>query len=240
MEKLVDGNECLRDIVCRAMVYVSRVMSGIGREPEYAAPPRISTRRRRRRLAGTEWTIVESGSKKQFISPSKSLDLVEIAPEGPTSNDGLCAWNAVQTQTTGTTYDQYSAWRANKTDGDSTGSSWNATTSDAKTAPAAPAAPVVYFGRKRAHRTATFVFRELSFDLFIRGTEEDGEAEFDLEDVEETFPCWESFHGDAAASSQGRFEQYVCARYADFLRKKESRKRGGKFKVEDGMVEMDF
>ena len=241
IEGLVRGNDCLRYIVCRAMLYVSRVMSGsIGRQPDYT--PSRGTRRRRRRWAGTGWTIVDVG-RKHRKSPSQSQSralailAAHLAPEEPSSNDGLCGWNATRTPTAGAAYDQYSAWRASATDEDSANGNWNAMAINYNNNTAA--APVVYFGRKRAHRTATFVFRELSFDLFIRGAEEDGEAEFDLADVEETFPCWESFHGDAAATSQGRFEQYVCARYAEFLKVKESR-RGGKFKVEDGMVEMDF
>ena len=234
IEGLVRGNDCLRYIVCRAMVYVLRIMSGIGREPDYT-PSRGNRGRRRRRWAGTGWTVVDCGSKNRKSQNA----LVEVAPEGPvSSNDGLCGWGNA---TRNSTYDQYSAWRASATDGGDSASSsnWNAI-NYVNNPVAAPRPPVVYFGRKRAHRTATFVFRELSFDLFIRGTEEDGEAEFDLADIEETFPCWESFHGDAAATSQGRFEQYVCARYAEFLRGKESRRQGGKFKLEDGMVEMDF
>ena len=220
------------------MLYVSRVMFGIGRQPDYT-PSRGGTRRRRRRWAGTTgWTVVDGGGRKHRKSQSHAL--VEVAPEGPASNDGLCGWNATWTPK-GTPYDQYSAWRANATGagGDSANDNWSSIASDTPPCRLAAAPPVEYLGRKRTHRTATFVFRELSFDLFIRGTEEDGEAEFDLEDVEETFPCWESFHGDAATTSQGRFEQYVCARYAEFLRRKESR-RGGKFKLEDGLVEMDF
>ena len=92
-------------------------------------------------------------------------------------------------------------------------------------------------------RAATFTFRDLSFDLFIRGAEEDEDEEFDLVNIEEAFPCWEAFNGKAAATAQGRFERYVCARYVEFLQRKEKVRGGGgggKFCPEDGMVEMDF
>ena len=224
------------------MVYVCRVTSGIGRDPDFA-PPRGAMRRRRRRWAESGWTIVDGGGGKlgKFSSPPdySSSALVNYANEGSASNDGLCGWGATTTLSIESAFDQYSAWRVNSAEEGSASSNWNAITSDDRDNDRSLAPPVVYIGRKRGNRRAKFFFGRLSFELFIRGTEEDSEAEFDIEDIEETFPCWETFHGDTAATAEERFELFVCARYAEYLREKESR-RSAKFKLEDGLVEMDF
>ena len=226
----------------RAMVYVCRVISGIGRDPDFA-PPRGGIRRRRRRWAESGWTIVDDGGAKlgKFSPPSETSGaLVKYANEGSESNDGgLCGWGATTTLSIESAFDQYSAWRVNSSEEGSASGNWNAIPSDDRDEDRSVAPPVMYVGRKRGHRRAKFFFGELSFELFIRGTEEDGEADFDIEDVEETFPCWETFHGDAAATAEERFELFVCSRYAEYLREKESR-RSAKFKLEDGLVEMDF
>ena len=250
VDRLVSGNHCLRDLVCQAMVYVSRVLSGVGCEPGYAPPAPPSGRRRRRRWTGTTWTVVSRDKKRRAsraqtrVTPSEGEEDLK-APNG----DNLCGWNAASTAAADATYDQYSAWRRSTAhDGDSANCSWDAAAAAAETETPCSVSKnaAVYLGRRRSsHRTATFTFRDLSFDLFIRGAEEDDDGdgeEFDLVDIEEAFPCWEAFNGKAAATAQGRFERYVCAMYVEFLQRKEKGRggSGGKFCPEDGMVEMDF
>ena len=219
------------------MVYVARVLSGVGCEPGYTPP---SGSRRRRRWTGATWTVVSRDKKRRAsrdqttqVTPSEEEDIEA------TNGDDLCGWNAAPEAAPDAIYDQYSAWRRSNTpDGDS--ANWNAPAVEIQT-PCSVNNYTMYFGRRRAsHRTATFTFRDLSFDLFIRGAEDDDDEEFDLVDIEEAFPCWEAFNRKTASTAQGRFERYVCARYVEFLQKKEKGRGGGKFSPEDGVVEMDI
>merc|ERR1719499_2266837 len=101
------------------MVYVCRVISGIGRDPDFAPPRGGGNRRRRRRWAESGWTIVDGGGKLgKFSLPSETSGaLVNYANEGSASNDGgLCGWGATTALSIESAFDQYSAWRVNSSE----------------------------------------------------------------------------------------------------------------------------